>query len=89
MSANENRPEAAIDAVAASSNSSADVRPAHPTKKLSRFHAARDQIALARDAARDRARAEGRPIRLSEVDELLRGIDDGCALDDGSAVGDD
>lgn len=89
MSANESpRENGAIDAVAASSNSSTDVRAAHP-KKLSRFHAARDQIALARDAARDRARAEGRPIRLAEVDELLRGIDDGCALDDGSAVGDD
>jgi len=56
---------------------------------LDRFHAAREEIARARDAARDRARAEGRPIRLAEVDELLRTIDDGVKLDDGSAVGDD
>lgn len=61
----------------------------HLRKGLADFYAARDEIAAARQAARERARAEGRPIRSAEVDELLRIVDDGVALDDGSAVGND
>lgn len=57
--------------------------------RLAGFHAAQEIQARARAAARDRARAEGRPIRPAEVDEMLRTLDDGGPLDDGSAVGDD
>lgn len=53
------------------------------------FYAAQAKQTAAREAARDRARAEGRPIRSAEVDEALRGIDDGCALPTGEAVGDE
>lgn len=59
------------------------------SRRLSDFYTARDRIAAARDAARDRARAEGRPIRSAEVDEQLRIIDDGGPLDRGEAVGND
>lgn len=46
-------------------------------------------LEVAVDAARDRARAEGRPIRWAEVDELLRLVDDGGELPPAEAVGND
>lgn len=70
-----------------SPNSNADL--GHSRGRLADFYTARDDLAAARDAARDRARSEGRPIRPAEIDEQLRIVDDGEALDAGSAVGND
>lgn len=88
----ESRPKAAPKDLAGgliSSNSPTNRTVSHARRNLSEFYAARDKIAQARDAARARARAEGRPIRPAEVDEQLRTIDDVIALDDGEAVGND
>jgi len=59
------------------------------SRRLADFYIARTKIAAARDAARERARAEGRPIRSAEIDEQLRVIDHGGPLDNGEAVGND
>lgn len=69
------------------SNSPTDGTVSHSRGRLADFYAARDKIAQARAA--ERARAEGVPMRAAGVDEQLRLIDDGVALDDGSAVGND
>lgn len=66
-----------------------DSRISHARRGLADFYAARDEMAGARDAARQRARAEGRPIRTADVDEQLRALDDGGPLDQGEAVGND
>lgn len=71
-----------------SSNSPTSASVLH-SRRLTDFYDARDKIAAARDAARDRARAEGRPIRSAEIDEQLRVLDDGGPLDQGEAVGND
>nr|WP_314844344.1 hypothetical protein [uncultured Microbacterium sp.] len=72
------------------------ISPNYPTsssvlrsRRLEEFYIARAKMTAARDAARDRARAEGRPIRSSEIDEQLRLVDDGGPLDKGEAVGND
>lgn len=86
----ESRPKAAPEDLAGGliySDSNADL--GHSRERLADFYIAREEIAAARDAARDRARSEGRPIRPAEVDEQLRVVDDGGPLDEGSAVGND